>query len=536
MVCHACGKTVADGDRFCTGCGTRLQPAPGDVADRADVDGQADSTTTPESPVAGAQGPITAPDAAADASEAVSESTPAEPTTAEPATAGPTPAEPTPTPATAGPTPAEPTPASPADTTTDEPTPDEPTPTGEARTELLPLIDDDDWGADDPVWAATAPTPITGGPTVATSDLPATEPVTEVWMESVPDETAAHATPYDFVEREPVGATQAMPTATAQMPAVVAVQAPAVHRFRFGAVTFLAVVTGLVTLAGLFTTIVSIDSDARLTIGADAPFGFRTGTWIADDLANNLSIAGLLAAVLMVAGGIAAAFGWRWGSGLAGGSGLAVAGLVGLALGLAQIPIDAAHEFAQIPPDEPFTLTITRDVGYWTLLAAGALGIIVFFASINDAFGDRRAGLNPWIAALGALGTVVAAGGPLLPENLADFSDNLYLTDGPGEAPALLLASRLAQLGLFAVAGVVGFLSVRRWGLGVAIGGTVPAIWLAISTLFELTDAPVGPGFRNPGADDMHLHGVTIIGISAVAAIAVLAVIAAYDQGVRERR
>jgi hypothetical protein len=99
----------------------------------------------------------------------------------------------------------------------------------------------------------------------------------------------------------------------------------------------------------------------------------------------------------------------------------------------------------------------------------------------------------------------------------------------------MLLAGRLVQLGLLLLAGVIGFLSVRRWGLGLAIGGSVPIVWLGISTLFELTTRPVGPGFRNPGAEGMHLHGVTIIGISAVAAMGVLAVIAAYDQGVRER-
>ena len=91
------------------------------------------------------------------------------------------------------------------------------------------------------------------------------------------------------------------------------------------------------------------------------------------------------------------------------------------------------------------------------------------------------------------------------------------------------------QLGLLLLAGVVGFLTVRRWGLGQANGGSLPVIWLAASTLFEVTDRPVGPGFRNPGATSMHIHGVTIIGVSAVAAMAVLAVIAAYDQAVRER-
>ena len=46
----------------------------------------------------------------------------------------------------------------------------------------------------------------------------------------------------------------------------------------------------------------------------------------------------------------------------------------------------------------------------------------MFFASINDAFGDRRPGLNPWIAALGALATVVAVLGPMIPEGIADRS------------------------------------------------------------------------------------------------------------------
>ena len=134
----------------------------------------------------------------------------------------------------------------------------------------------------------------------------------------------------------------------------------------------------------------------------DTPPDFRTGTWILDDLADNMSIAGLIAIVLMVAGGVASGFRWRWGSGLAGGAGLAMAGLAAVAVGLAQFPIDSAHAFARVPSDDPFVLTITRDLGYWLLVAAGALGVVLFFASINDAFGDRRPGLNPWLAALGA--------------------------------------------------------------------------------------------------------------------------------------
>ncbi len=42
-----------------------------------------------------------------------------------------------------------------------------------------------------------------------------------------------------------------------------------------------------------------------------------------------------------------------------------------------------------------------------------------------------------------------------------------------------------------------------------------------------------GPGYLNPGATDLHVHGVTIIGASAVLAFSLLAVVAAYDQSRR---
>jgi hypothetical protein len=159
--------------------------------------------------------------------------------------------------------------------------------------------------------------------------------------------------------------------------------------------------------------------------------------------------------------------------------------------------------------------------------------VVVFFASINDTFGDRRRGLNPWIAALGALAGLVMAAGPLIPEHRATFSDNWYVSDAPGAMPAMLLAGRLVQLALLAVAALIGFLVVRRWGLGVAVGAGLPAIWLTVSTMLELGDNPAGPGYRNPGATSMHVHGVTIIGASALAAFALLAIVAAYDQAAR---
>jgi hypothetical protein len=390
----------------------------------------------------------------------------------------------------------------------------------------------EEWAAHSPAWATTGSVPATAttGSDVSRSSLDSVPDLTgpsadaDVW--ALTSETYGAQPPDVVID----------PVRTTEMPLYPTGMATPVKPFRFGAVMLCGILAAIVALAGTFTTAVEITSDTLLVPTDTAPADFRTGTWMLDDLADNMSIAILIAAVLLVIGGVAAGFRWRWGSGLAGGAGLALTGLVALAIGLAQFPIDAAREFGAIPNEQQFVLTITRDVGYWLLLAAAALGLVVFFASINDAFGDRRSGLNPWIAALGALATVVAVIGPMIPEGTAVFSDNWYLREGPGEPAALLLLGRLVQLALLGISGIAGYLCVRRWGLAVAIGGALPIVWLAASTLFDLTDTPVGPAFANPGADEIELHGVTIIGVSAVVAIGILAVVAAYDQGVRERR
>ena len=387
----------------------------------------------------------------------------------------------------------------------------------------------EEWAAHSPAWAKTGTVPATA--TTATDTAPS-------GLESVPDLKVRDADVWALTS-ETYGVESDVvidPVRTTEMPLYPTGTATPVMPFRFGAVMLCGILAAIVALAGTFTTTVEITSDTLLGPTDTAPTEFRTGTWMLDDLADNMSIAILIAALLLVIGGVAAGFRWRWGSGLAGGAGLGLTGLVALAIGLAQFPIDAAREFAAVPNAQQFTLTITRDVGYWLLLASAALGLVVFFASINDAFGDRRSGLNPWIAALGALATVVAVLGPMIPEGTAVFSDNWYLREGPGEPAALLLLGRLVQLALLAVTGTAGYLCVRRWGLAVAIGGALPIVWLAASTLFDLTDRPVGPAFANPGADEIELHGVTIIGLSAVVAIGILAVVAAYDQSVRERR
>lgn len=411
-----------------------------------------------------------------------------------------------------------------------DPAAGEPTSVVAAQAAPDAALADPDWA--DPVWAPTGSVPAVPASGL-TDQLPATEPIQAAPpAPALPDEPVM--TPYDYggdptVVTPAEGSTTALPAGYGQP------EQPARRfEFRVSVVLVLGIATALVGMAALFTDVLRIESDRVLTPHPDTPPGFATGTWLLDDLADNLSIAGLLAVLAMAAGALASAIGWTWGGGLAGGGGLAFGGVAAIAIGLAQMPIDAAHEYARIPADPPFTLSITRDIGYHLLIVAAALGLVLFFASFNDA-ADRRAGLNPWIAALGGLAVVIAAAGPLLPERQGVFSDNWYLVEAPGEPPAMLLVGRAIQLVAFLLAGLIGFLSVRRFGLGMAVGGSLPFLWMGLSTLVDITDHPVGPAFRNPGSASIDLHGVTVIGIAAVASMLLLALIAAYDQTVRER-
>lgn len=336
------------------------------------------------------------------------------------------------------------------------------------------------------------------------------------------------------VTAQQVTAKYAPPTATgpqtAEMPLIDPndVRGLRGFRFRFGVVTGTSIVAALVALVGVFANTITVTTDAISPT-------FEIGDWLVGDLGSNLQVAGLIGVGALLVGGIVAGFGVRWGAGLAGGAGLAVAGWAALVIGLAEQPLQAATIAVKQPTTESFTITLTRDLGYLLLFAAIVLGGAVFVVSLVQAGNDGRSGLNPWIAALGAVSALVAAGGPLVPEGAATFRNNWSSAGGTFDQPTAFLAGRLAQVVLLALAGVVGFLQVRRWGLGVAIGGMLPVLWLAVTSLLELGDSPVGPAFTNPGDAARDLHAVTVVGMTALAGLAIVAVIAAYDQTVRER-
>jgi hypothetical protein len=336
-------------------------------------------------------------------------------------------------------------------------------------------------------------------------------------LDSTPTTPTPAATPRSTTRLAPV-------TSTTELP----VTGPRRHEgVRFGVVPAMGTLTFLVAVAGLVTPLVAVATDARTPT-------FPVGEWRVDDLGTNLPGSLMVALVALAVGVIGAAFGQRWAAGLAGGAGLAVAGWAALTAGLAERPLALAVEVTRRPTTEAFNVTITRDVGIWLVLVAGVFGVLTFVVSLTRAGNDRRRGLNPWIAALGAVASLVAAAGPLLPEGTADVVDN-WDTATSGE-PLAFLVGRLVQLGLLAYSGVVGFLLVRRYGLGLAVGGMTAVTWLALTVLLDLGTDPVGPAFTNPGSDQaaIDLHSVTIVGMIALVGLAMVAVIAAYDQAARE--
>lgn len=312
------------------------------------------------------------------------------------------------------------------------------------------------------------------------------------------------------------------------------IAAPPVARepiFRPTVMTAIGMMSVVVLLIGLTADLIAISTTANSSMAEIAQsIGLRTGIWHLDDLASNLSIAGLIALVGLTVGSVAAALGQRWGAGLIGGSGLATAGLAGLALGLVEFPIRVATDFASVGSAEPFTVTITRDLGYWAFIAAGGVGIIAFFASINDMVIDRVNDLNPLVAAVGAVAAMAAAAGPMVPIDGAIWSVNWIISDDAGSWPTALLIGRAVQLLGLGIGGILGFLCVRRFGLGMVAGVLAPAMWMALTAWIGLGSAPIGPGHRNPGGGSHEVTGLTVVGLVATATLLAIAGAIAWDR------
>ena len=88
-------------------------------------------------------------------------------------------------------------------------------------------------------------------------------------------------------------------------------------------------------------------------IGIDPPLTGNTPDYVVNDFGTNNSVAALLAAATMLVGSFAWCFGYRWGAGLAGGAGAALAGWVALLIGLAEWAIATAEAVRPARGDHP---------------------------------------------------------------------------------------------------------------------------------------------------------------------------------------
>ena len=490
MTCPSCGVEVTDLQKFCHECGGALPlplPADPEPLDPPDPSARTDET---------------------DAVDTVFDPPAVESTTETAATA-----------ATAATT-------EPIDVVDEVPDPDAPT-------EPLQAMDEPpDWDATTPM--DEPPDPDATTPMTETPHAYVTTPMTETSDGEATTETEVAST-----AAMPASAAAAA-TATEEFPAtfdepvesglfdghddLAAFPAPR-EPFQIRLSFVLAVFAAVAMIMAIVADVIDIRTTRPVA-------GISTGAQTLDDIGTNLGVAGLLGAAVMVIGGLLACFGLRWGAGLAGGAGLAVLGWAGLTIGLAEFPIAVAESITRTSAEE-FTLRVTRDLGWWLIAGVGALGLLVFVASLRSIGTGGRIPLNPFVAALTAVAATVLAFGPLVPVGNATFADNFRSVDPNRDLPTAFFAGRLGQVALIAAAGAVGMLIVRTYGVGLAVGGITVATWMWASSIAELGDRPIGIADRNPGADDTVPHAVTTTGMVSVLVLLALAGILAI---VRNRR
>lgn len=284
----------------------------------------------------------------------------------------------------------------------------------------------------------------------------------------------------------------------------------------------LAVIAGIAGVAAIIGAFLPV-----LQISTDAPIP-EVGDYKLNDLflGTNMIIGAVLVGLCLLGGGILATLGKRIGAGLASGAAVAIAPvLVVVWGGVDRMSQSAeAHAVATAAAGQGGSFYQAKQgAGLWVLIAAAALGLIALVIALVQAGADGRPPLNMFVGLGGALAAVVAAVGQMIPSELRSFGDNF----DNSLATNAILYGRLAMIALVAAAGAVGFLCNNRWGIGLALGGVVFWAWQWISSLAELGDSPLPPGFVPISTLDGKPHIVTTIGVVAVLVLALVAILTA---------
>ena len=309
------------------------------------------------------------------------------------------------------------------------------------------------------------------------------------------------------------------PTAAVPYPAGYAPGAVGVPGRGSVVLAVIAGVAGLAAIIGAFIPVLQITTDANIP---------EAGDYKLNDLflGTNMIIGAVLVGVCLLGGGILATQGKRIGAGLASGAAVALAPVLVVVWGGVDRVSQAAeaHAVATAAAGGGGTFYQAKQgAGLWVLIGAAALGLVGLIIALVQAGADGRPPLNMFVGLGGALAAVVAALGQMIPSELRSFGDNF----DDSLATNTILYGRLAMIALVAAAGAVGFLCNNRWGVGLALGGAVFWAWQWLSSLAEIGDSPLPPGFVPISTLDGKPHIVTTIGVVAVLVLATVAILTA---------
>jgi hypothetical protein len=278
-----------------------------------------------------------------------------------------------------------------------------------------------------------------------------------------------------------------------------------------------------IILAGVAAITAMIDMVSYDVVG-DAT---ASGRFRLNDFSSNLLVGSIIGIVLLLVGAILSSSGFKFGAGLAGGAGLALAGVFFHAVGQGIVELDAVQVEYLYGKHGAVTLTTTREFAFYAALVAASLGVIVFCLSLISLTRDPVS-ISPVAGAIGALGVIAVAIGTMLPQHGATFNDNF---SQPTVPPAALYL-RFVVLGLIVIGGVLGFLVSRPWGVGLALGTISIGIWQTITAAATVGNRPLPIAGGNFFADGDHpfqphivtMIGITIAAVSAVAGLVTMAV------------
>lgn len=235
------------------------------------------------------------------------------------------------------------------------------------------------------------------------------------------------------------------------------------------------------------------------------------------DLFSSHLVAIALVGVLVLVGIIVGATGRPLGAGLVGGAGLSVGAALAMAIGSANRVLDEAEVTVLSTPGS-YTITVTRDLGYFVSIGAATLGLLVFLLSLRARRSGRR---RMWLAVPGLLGTLAVVIGTLLPEGGAGFGDNFNVESIPPVASWL----RLVALSTVLVAGLVGMLAGSRWGAAIVVGAISIPVWQVAAAQVEFDGVVDGFVGGNIGATDALAHPVTIAGLGMMLLVGVVGLV-----------